>query len=886
MRSSNPFSIARNLFASRPRAGEKATRDAYDALRATAKDKDVFGDALYVHLDGVDPNAGDSRNRLKNIAHLFSGKLQPRGEVLHLDTVQGLGTPLRATGFAQVYKNQAGPHYHVEVANSGRLMRTEAEVRTHVLLESHLRHAHADPSIPATSVIDLEAPERPANRGFNLFSRLGKRVRRSNDPAVAPLPAPARAPVPVSPPIAAVPHNALQTSILDMFDEHVASKPLAFIEAMAKEQPAIAAYLALRNKQMHTAVGPELADKRPFHRSAYPGILVAGPGSSETIEAPCIRFESDDEKAAFESGRPRGSLEMHLLREDLEKTFAHQNRQAAADHGLPAAAVASAFPLGLSAAINRDGLPDALRFDHALDALSMMPDGDGPDGAQWRQRLTADHPSAAAFLAFVEEGLLIQGLDPEQQCERFHYVDDFLGVQKKAMEDLGADCKLWAPTFLAGIERNLEIPGDAPGSWRIRQADAWIEGCSKQEVLRHVMLKAVDDLNDATGAQVDAPAYPMCAYELLAAAIGKPVPQRLIAHEEAIVSRIAENREELAQRRVAQAEASRQSAIATEKSRQFFQEEYRKNHVSGAVQLAFCLSGLDPEKVTSGAIGMDFPITSTPSRQLETVRRIQSILSETHARQAISHKDENMTYTDNLCWLRSSWVSLLKSASPEVLAARLQEMGSDKVSMAPSISPARLAQIAEAFRANPSYFLHGDRALKNPADHAAQPARLGAAIALEQPERSANSKRRRPDTVESVLCGIQRAVAAGFRYENGNIMNQVEMSLQNSPLSSDMAMSLHRAFNVPALIIEVGDALTDENGNRGVESCQIRVAAPKGSALEARVKALVASGVNLADDKEALQGLLNEFSDLSVIWLEREHYDMYLSKKALGSTAS
>ena len=260
--------------------------------------------------------------------------------------------------------------------------------------------------------------------------------------------------------------------------------------------------------------------------------------------------------------------------------------------------------------------------------------------------------------------------------------------------------------FGAGVERNPQIPGDAPNSWRIRQGDTWIHGCTRQEVLRHVLFKTLEDLNDTDGANTTAQVFPLCAYALLAQAIGKPVPQHLQDHEKAIVSRIAENRDELAARRIGQAEASRQSAIATEQSKQFFQEEYRRNRVAGPIQLAFCSSGLDPQKITAGSIEANFAINSTDSSQLGNMRGIQSVVSETHVRQAISARDKNLAYTDNQCWLRSSWLSLLQSASPEVLAARLQEMGSDTFAMSPSISPKQLAHIASQFRANPTHFLH------------------------------------------------------------------------------------------------------------------------------------------------------------------------------------
>ena len=245
MSRSNPFSIARNFFSSSARSRDKATHDGYEVLQVKDRGKEVFEDALHKHLDGMDPNSGAPPDRLNKIARIFSGQLKTRGPVIHIDTAQGIRTLVRATGFGQVFKNEAGANYHVEVSPAMRLMRTEAEVRTHVLLESHLRHMHGDASVPSTSVIELEEARSAPKRGFSLFSRLGKRARGKARTVAAPA-TPAAVPTArelglasasasitpsqSKPPSQPVVPNKRQQEIIDMFTRFVRSRPFDILE--------------------------------------------------------------------------------------------------------------------------------------------------------------------------------------------------------------------------------------------------------------------------------------------------------------------------------------------------------------------------------------------------------------------------------------------------------------------------------------------------------------------------------------------------------------------------------------------------------------------------------------------------------------------------------
>ena len=90
--------------------------------------------------------------------------------------------------------------------------------------------------------------------------------------------------------------------------------------------------------------------------------------------------------------------------------------------------------------------------------------------------------------------------------------------------------------------------------------------------------------------------------------------------------------------------------------------------------------------------------------------------------------------------------------------------------------------------------------------------------------------------------------------------------------SSNLPVTLHRALGLPVLVIETAKTVSDgENGEQINKSAQLRVSAPNGSDLAKLAQSLA--------DKPSLkkQGkLLDQFKNLPVIWLDGEHYSVYL----------
>ena len=174
-----------------------------------------------------------------------------------------------------------------------------------------------------------------------------------------------------------------------------------------------------------------------------------------------------------------------------------------------------------------------------------MPDAGSPQEAKWLRDLTVKNPAAMAFVSFVREAILFQNKNPEQRCRRFDYVDDtdFPTLVAKMHENADENGVPWGATFLPGVERNPGVYGNAAGSWRVRKEDVWVNGCSEQDVMRHVISQATKHLEATTQPSSSASFFPLGIYELLGKALDKPVPPYLKEYELELTKMVAANHE-------------------------------------------------------------------------------------------------------------------------------------------------------------------------------------------------------------------------------------------------------------------------------------------------------------------------------------------------------
>ena len=127
----------------------------------------AFEDALFHELDGVVPSDRRARSGLKTVVRVLREKLRPRGGSLLLGGTVDVPEHGFQTGMAGIFKHANADLFTVILPGNRAVVRSQAEVETHVLLQSHLKACYHDATIDAGEVIsldDLGACERTGQR--------------------------------------------------------------------------------------------------------------------------------------------------------------------------------------------------------------------------------------------------------------------------------------------------------------------------------------------------------------------------------------------------------------------------------------------------------------------------------------------------------------------------------------------------------------------------------------------------------------------------------------------------------------------------------------------------------------------------------------------------
>jgi hypothetical protein len=245
---------------------------------------------------------------------------------------------------------------------------------------------------------------------------------------------------------------------------------------------------------------------------------------------------------------------------------------------------------------------------------------------------------------------------------------------------------------------------------------------------------------------------------------------------------------------------------------------------------------------------------------------------------------------DNLCWLRSTWISVFEQAdSADDLAGRIRN-----AQIAISNQSNNAQMLARAvfgpYKQNPLAFLHhGEEhmAATAPAHFRTGQSFESFCQEFDQPALlqafQANNPQRvegHVHTIEGLLKNAVMSLAPGIR-ETLPELKGIDQSF-GVLASSDIAVAVHRALNLPLIVME----------NSGTGQVSLRVSAPNNHPLKAQVDSLF--GVDLPDVHVAnskLQQLLVD-AELPVLHLQGTryadgHYTLYLPRNGgLGTQLS
>lgn len=247
----------------------------------------------------------------------------------------------------------------------------------------------------------------------------------------------------------------------------------------------------------------------------------------------------------------------------------------------------------------------------------------------------------------------------------------------------------------------------------------------------------------------------------------------------------------------------------------------------------------------------------------------------THSKQEISSRSHSLGAQDNLCWLRSSWLALFETVTPEDIAARFAAItGPEQKNSAP-YNPVLIQAIAQRYRNDPTQFMHAENL--GTGAHLGPNTTLAEFMGDQLPDGVPNRIHRR--SLEYYLRELHIRIAAAYREKGSRLMSELEaLSFSRCAATSNLPITLHRAMNVPMLVIEAQTHVNETRWGRQVNRLgQLRITAATGSALAEQAAPLAKA---LEPKLEDVKKLMRAFEDKPILWLEGGHYDLYLPNSA------
>ncbi len=649
--------------------------------------------------------------------------------------------------------------------------------------------------------------------------------------------------------------------LLHFLDEHRSDTPLQLLEALVKlTSPEVAAFCAAQVERAITpAQSNPVTPNSPMVASLHPAVQIDRHSHSRS-EHRKLYAKQGHKFAVGSTGAYTGLLLTDILRHDLQQKLRP-------DGTLKQGARAGQPKLTVQQLTDLVGSSDTTSFDLTTG-------------------LAANNPACATFFSFMSHALLVKDSMTATPVERYPYVAD----EALPSEKIESSGEPFLPTFLDGVQRHYDPFNSDNASWRIHTDGAWQDGQDTRDVLNHVFLQAIQHLHASAPTTPDMPIYPLVAYELLADAIGVPVPPYLVEHEQGILSTLTENRLRNEQREEQIATQQQRDRMEKQRGEIELQRHYAANDVSNSGQFHLAITGYQ-RSLADASVDIQLAPPADIGHAV-LVADWSGRLALTHDKQEISARTHG-AQPDNLCWSRSSWLSVFAMMSPAQLEAKLSTICD--VSTYSAADAPILRAIAQAYQENPTAFLQGLHASAGDAPLSVDAVRqrsahlgpnLPLAELLSVQPGAAGQSLKIHRTPEGFLQQLQCEIATAFRppvTSDRSFMDEIEsLQLPGIPASSNLPVTLHRALGLPVLVIETGSTVSHgEAGEQINQSAQMRVSAPNGSEL-ATLAELLADTSGTPD--MAGSTLLDLFSDLPVIWLNNDHYSVYLPKASPEET--
>ena len=258
-----------------------------------------------------------------------------------------------------------------------------------------------------------------------------------------------------------------------------------------------------------------------------------------------------------------------------------------------------------------------------------------------------------------------------------------------------------------------------------------------------------------------------------------------------------------------------------------------------------------PLTLTGQAEGIHFkPSLHTLSKFLRPLRKQ---LEGSHQLQGVAHDNDN-------CWMRASWMSVLKSTTPTDLAQRLSATARQPLSATVRGDIDFLTELAKEYAT--ADFVNG------------------------YVKDAATEQRLRALQIKIVASYTHAGNARAPSLRAADLISELKkLQVKYKTAISDLPVVLHRALGLPVMVVEISNGRSNEIAPCGPVDYWglIRIAGSENSELECEIATW--SEDQLDDQiEERCKFVLRQFHNTPVIWLENNHYQVFMPVTKLATT--